>query len=67
MVGDLCFHMGYDALIVFQDLAWHQADVLADAVELAEGIDGSVTLAGDGLERLPFLDLVQVNLRCEGC
>ena len=54
-------------LVVFQDLTWHQADGLADAVEFTERIDGGVALASDALEGLTLLYLVEMNLRRERC
>ena len=50
-------------LIILQNLSWHQADVLADAVQTAECINCGVALAGNGLKGLTFLHLVEVGLR----
>ena len=52
-------------LVIFQNLTWHQADVLADMVQTAEGIDSGVALTCNGLQRLTLLDLVEVGLRSE--
>ena len=49
-------------LVVLQNLTRHQADVLADVVQTAEGINGGVTFAGHSLKRFTLLYLVEVRL-----
>ena len=52
-------------LVVFQDLTWHQADVLADVVQTADGVNRGVALTSNSLKRLTLLHLVEVRLRSE--
>ena len=53
------------SLVVFQDLTRHQANILADVIQLAECIDGHSALLGNRLQRLTFFHLVEVYLRCK--
>ena len=50
-------------LVVFQNLSWAQADVLADVVQLAELSNRGVVLAGNGLQGIALLNLVEVYIR----
>ena len=52
-------------LVIFQNLTGHQADVLADAVQAAEGINGGVALTCNGLQCLTLFHLVEMGLRSE--
>ena len=53
-------------LVVLQNLSQLQSGVLADAVQLADGIDGGMALAGDGVQCLTLLYLVQM-CAADGC
>ena len=51
----------FDELIVLQNLAWAQFHVLADTVQLADGVHRSVALTGNRVERLALLHLVEAG------
>ena len=56
LVSSLWFY-----LVVFQDLSHSQACILADAVQLADGVNGGMAPACYGVERLATLYFVEMG------